>query len=330
MSDELLEKVVNDPNEVDGNKKGGYLKAPQVNQFFDYMYDATVLGGQVRVERIRGDVAELTRIGVGQRLLRVATEAVDDGMNVGAAFSKVSLTTTKFRLDWELSTEALEDGREGAQLEDHVARLMAAQVGNDMEDYAINANEDRTDDPGIGAFDGWSARANRIAHIVDAGGATLDRTVFSRMLKQMPRQQMQNRAGLKFFASSNAIQDFLDAEAALELENGNTDRNAGSILSGPLGYTMPRIYGQSVQEVPLFEDTKTGTYSGGASGQAIHSEVWLTNPKNLIWAVKREVQVYREFQPKKDATEYTLYTRFGTAIESGDAFVVAKNVRIGQ
>jgi hypothetical protein len=326
MSNELLQKVVND-TEGNGDKKGGYLAPAQVRQFFDMMYDVTVLGPQVRVERIRGDIAELTRMGIGERLLRVATEAVDDGMNVGAAFSKISLSTTKFRLDWEISTEALEDGLEGAALEDHIARLMATQVGNDMEDYAINASSTNTTDPGIGAFDGWSARANKIGHIVDAGGETLGRSVFSDMLKAMPRRARQNRANLKFFTSANAIQDFLDSEAAIELENGNTERSAASILSGPLGYTAPRIYGQSVQEVPLFDENKTGTYSGGASAQAVHSEVWLTDPKNLIWAVKREVQVYRQFAQKKDSWEYTLFTRFGTAIEDGNSIVVAKNVR---
>ena len=325
MSNELLEKVINDPNNVDGNKKGGYLSPQQVRTFLDYMIDVTVLAPQVRVERIRGDVAELTRMGVGTRLLRVATEAVDDGVNVGAAFSKISISTTKFRLDWELSTEALEDGIEGDALEDHIARLMATQVGNDMEDYAINADSTVTSDPGIGAFDGWSRRAGRIAHVVDAGGSTLTRTVLSNMLKAMPRKNMQNRAALKFFASSNAIQDLLDAEAALRLNALDTTTQAGDIVSGPLGYNAPRVYGQALQEVPLFRDDRAGTYSGGSA--TVHTEVWLTDPKNLIWAIKREVQVFREFKPKKDAIEYTLYTRFGTAIENGDAMVVAKNVK---
>lgn len=327
MSNELLQKVVNDTAN-NGGKKGGYMYPQQVRQFLDYMWDNTVLGSQVRTERIRNDIVELTRMGIGERLLRVATEAVDDGLNVGAAFNKISLSTTKFRLDWEISTEALEDGLEGAALEDHIARLMAAQVGNDMEDYAINASSAKTDDPGIGAFDGWSARAGKIAHVVDAGGATLSRTVFSNMLKALPRNKRQNRAALKFFASSNAIQDFMDAEAIIELQVLNPDRSAQSILSGPLGYQMPRIYGQSVQEVPLFEENRVGTYSGGSSASKIHGEVWLTDPQNLIWGVKREVQVYRQFAQKKDSWEYTLFTRFGTAIEDGNGMVVAKNVKI--
>lgn len=328
MSNELLEKVINDPNNESGNLKGGYLRAPQVRRFFDYMYDSSVLGSQVRVERVTADIAELTRIGVGRRLLRVATEAVNDGVNVGAAFSKISLTTTKFRLDWEVSTEALEDGLEGGDLEDHIARLMAAQVAIDMEDYAINASLDNTTDPGLGAFDGWSATANRIGHTVDAGGQRLTRNVLSAMLKKMPRDHMTNRQGLKFFTSSNALQDLLDAEAVLSLDVGrNTSTSSNDNVSGPLGYNAPKMYGQAVQEVPLFAANKVGTYSGAGASAATHGEVWLTNPQNLIWAVKREVKVYHEFIIKKDTTEYTLFTRFGTAIEDGNGIVVAKNVQ---
>ena len=139
MSD-ILSKVVNDPGDVRADARGGALRAPQVNRFLDYMWDKTVLGSQVRTERIKGETAELTRIAVGERLLRVATEAADDGLNVGAAFGKVSISTTKFRLDWELSSESLEDGLEGEALEDHIVRLMAGQVANDLEDIAINAD----------------------------------------------------------------------------------------------------------------------------------------------------------------------------------------------
>lgn len=325
MENELLEKVVNDQGDR-AEQKGGYLDAAQSRTFIDYMYDVTVLGSQVRKEVIRGDVAELTKIGIGERLLRVATEAVDDGVNAGAAFSKVSLSTTKFRLDFEISTEALEDGREGGSLADHIARMMARQAGNDLEDYAINAANANTTDPGLGAFDGWSTRANAIGHVVDAGGSTLDRTVLSKMIKALPRKAKQNRSALKFFASSNAIQDLLDAEAQIALQANQT--GTGEIISGPLGYNAPRMYGQAVQEVPLFSDERQGSYSGGRSAEAVHTEVWLTDPKNLIWAVKRELQLYSEFVPKKDSTEYTMFCRAGTAIEDGNALVVARNVLV--
>ena len=324
MSDILSKAVAT--TDAEAALKGGFLAPAQVNTFIDYMWDKTVLGGQVRKETIRGDSAELTRIGVGQRLLRVATEAVDDGRNVGARFAKISLSTTKFRLDWELSTEALEDGREGEAFEDHIARLLAAQVANDMEDYAINGNPTLSDDPGVGSLVGWSYRANSIANIYDAAGATLNRTVSSNMFRKLPRQYQRDRGALKVFASANALQDLLDAETALFLSGAHQVNNDGQV-DGNLGY-QTTVNGFAHQEVPFFFDDKAGTYSGGQSAAKVHGEAWLTDPKNLIWAVKREVQVFREFKPKKDSIEYTLYTRFGAAIEDGNAMVVAKNIRV--
>ena len=251
-----------------------------------------------------------------------------DGVNVGAACGKGSISTTKFRLDGEISTEALEDGLEGDALEDHIARMMANQVANDLEDYAINADISKEDDPSLSAFDGWAKTASRIGHVVDAGGKTLDRTVLSQMIKAMPRKGLQNRAGLKFFTSSNAIQDLLDAEAQIALAANNTGTGTGDHVAGPLGYSAPRLYGQAVQEVPLFRDDRAGTYSGAGASDEVHGQVWLTNPKNLIWAVQREVQVFREFKPKKDSIEFTLFCRVGTAIEDGNQIVVADNVRV--
>lgn len=327
MSD-ILNKVINDEGDVRANSRGGYLNAPQVRTFLDYMWDKTVLGSQVRTERIKGETAELTRMAVGERLLRVATEAVDDGLNVGAAFGKISISTTKFRLDWEISTEALEDGLEGDALEDHVVRLMAAQVANDLEDYAINADSSKAgENLSLGAFDGWAKIAARTAHVVDAGGNSLDRTVLSKMLKAMPRKGLQNRAGLKFFAGSNDIQDLIDAENAIALSANQIGTSAADVAGGAAGFSGPRMYGQEMQEVPLFSDEFKGTYSGAGATDPVHSQVWLTNPKNLIWAVQREVQVFREFKPKKDSTEFTLFCRVGTAIEDPNQFVVATGVK---
>lgn len=325
MSESILEKAIATTEEA-ANVKGGFLQPAQARQFIDYMFDQTVLGSQVRTERVNSDSAELTRIGVGQRLLRRATEAVDDGVNVGVAFSKIALSTQKFRLDWELSTESLEDGIEGEDFEDHVARLLARQVANDMEDYAINGDTSLVaTDPGIGSLAGWGERLRAYGHTVDAGGGALDRNLLSRMMRAVPRQHKQGRGRMKYFASSNAIQDLLDSEVSLAASLNQIADNQYPV--GPLGYITPRINGQLVQEVPFMSDDKVATHSGAGAGD--YTEVWLTDPQNLIWAVKREIQVFREFKPKKDSIEYTLYTRFGTAVENGDAAVVATNVKVG-
>ena len=193
MSNELLEKVIR-TTEV-GAGGGGLLSPEQSNRFIDYMWDETVLGSQVRTIRMKSTEQEIDKVSVGERLMRVATEAVDDGVNAGAVFTKISLTTKKLRLDWELSTESLEDNLEGEALEDHIARLMAAQAGNDLEDVAINGDTALTTDPLLKAFDGWRKRAIAGGHVVDHAGANLNRAAFNAALKAMPRKFMQRRSG---------------------------------------------------------------------------------------------------------------------------------------
>lgn len=323
MENELLEKVITTTTlgaAPDGHSTG--LLAPeQAQRFIDYTFDATVLGSQVRTIRLRADSQELERIGVGERLLRVATEAVDDAVNVGVAFSKVSMTTTKYRLDWELSTESLEDGKEGDALEDHIARMLATQVGTDLEDLAINGDTSKRH-PMLQGVDGWDRRARLGGHIVDAAGAGANQEVFHKALKKMPRKYMQRRNQLRFFTGANVVQDYV---YNLRLRDNNYTIPDSVASQNFNNFDDPRRpFGTAIVEVPLMDETKDGDYSG-ASGE--HSDVWLTFPQNMIWAIKRDIVVYREFVPRKDAIEYTLFTRVGANIENPDAFVVVKNVK---
>lgn len=325
---ELLEKVIRTTEIREG---GGLLETEQANRFIDYMWDATVLGAQVRTIRLRGDEQEITRMGVGERLMRVATEATDDAMNPGVAFSKVSLTTKKLRLDWELSTETLEDNIEGAAFEDHVARLMTAQAGQDLEDVAINGDTRLTRDPLLKVFNGWRRLGRDGGHVVDAAGSGLSRDVFNSALKAMPRKYMQRRNGLKFFTGANLMQDYLysltsGSDAFTQVQGEAIVNNGGAIAPGNAGWTINvASFGVPIQEVPLLSETQDGDYAG-ATGD--HGEAWLTFPQNLLWGVKREIQVFREFKPKKDSIEYTMYCRVGTEVENKDAFVVVKNVKV--
>ena len=326
MSNELLEKVIR-TTEV-GAGGGGLLNPEQANRFIDYMWDSTVLGKQVRSIRMRSTVMDIDKVSVGQRLMKVATEAVDDGVNAGATFTKISLTTKKLRLDWELSTESLEDDLEGEALEDHIASLMAAQAGNDIEDVAINGDTG-SGDTLIKAFDGWSKLARAGGHVVSHEGANLNRAAFNKALKNMPRKYMQRRSQLKFFTGSNVIQDYLfslsdSAQATYDIA---TDRiQHGPVRTeGPAGFTTGYAFGLPVQEVPLFDETRVGDYT---TPTGTHADLWLTFPQNLLWGIKREIQVYREFKPKKDTIEYTMFCRVGTQIENLDAFVIVKNVKV--
>lgn len=342
MSNELLEKVISTSSiGADPSHGGGFLNPQQSGRFIDYMWDATVLGSQVRTIRMRADTVELDRMSIGERLVRVATEAVDDGVNVAVAFTKISLGTVKLRVDWELSSEALEDGLEGDALESHIARLMASQAANDLEDLAINGDTiGHQGDALLKAFDGWRKRLFYGGHVLDAtgialpdgtGAGELHRGVFNAALRAFPRRFMSRRRALRFFTTTGLIQDFMYREQLMDQggfpeRTGNTEN--GDVAPGAgAGWSPASPYGVRLQEVPLFPEYDIdldGSGAGTATGGG--SDVWLVDPQNLIWGVRREIQVFREFKPKKDTIEYTVYTRVGCNVENPAASVVVKNV----
>lgn len=351
MSNELFQKVV-DTIQVSGGN-GGILQPDQANRFIDYMWDATSLGKTVRQVRMTAPVREIDKTDLGQRIARHATEGVDDHINASPTFSKITLSTQKIRLDWELTSEALEDNIEQANLEDHIARMMATQLGNDIEDLAINGDDAiASGDDGyalLKAFDGYRKLAlsggngNGAAHLLSANGDYVSEKLFNSLYKALPRKWKARRPGLRFWTSSGIVQDYYFHLSQKNLDYWQSMTQPGTPTVQPVGQggnTPLTPYGIGVYEVPLQLETFTGTYASGdavtptgegaASDPAAeyHGYIELTHPDNRIWGVKREIKVYRKFAEKKDAIEYTVFTRQGVAVDNPDAWVVMQDVRV--
>lgn len=335
MSEDLLQKVI-DTTRIGAG--GGLLPPDQTNRFIDYMWDSTVLLKTARFQRIRGTTAEVNHMALGQRLARHATEGIDDHVPVSPTFSKVSISTEKIRLDWELTTESLEDNIEGDDLEDHVARLMATALANDLEDLAINGDVDIA--PGsdgyalLKAFDGFRRLGLDNGHVIDMAGAEISRAVFNRLFKALPRQWKQRRDELRFWVSSNLVQDYYYwlSLQTFDIAEAQLVRGNPGIVPSAKGVTGLSPFGIPIIEVPYQEEDLAGDYvdAGGENPDPTeedHGYIELTHPSNRIWVMKREIKVYREFKPKKDAIEYTVFTRQGVAMDNPDAYVVAKNVK---
>ena len=109
----------------------------QANRFIDFVVDQSALLQSSRVVRMRTPQMEIDKLSIGTRIMAKATEASDTGANAAVTFTKVSLTTVKLRLDWEISTESLEDNIAGDSLEDHLASVMARQTANDLDDFLL-------------------------------------------------------------------------------------------------------------------------------------------------------------------------------------------------
>ena len=320
--------------------QGGVLQPKQSAQFIDYVFDQMVLAQDGRKVLMTANTMELDKIRVGTRLVSKATQAdqaqVTGYTNKGATFTKLDLTTTKFRLDYELSTESLEDSIEGSSLEDHVVRLMATQFGNDLEDIAING---RTGTTGNGSYDNTiagfynrvldtsatgheAAAASAAMAGIWASGATstakFNLDALEAIYNALPRKFKARRQDLKFYMNSKHIQELLTQlrtvnttdsksvpyETAQRVLDGVTPR-----IGGPAG-AQYSVFGLPVQEVPLYPE----------------GFVDITFPQNRIWGFQRDVTVHKFFVPKKDSIEYTVYVRLGLALEEKSAIAYGKQV----
>jgi hypothetical protein len=73
------------------------------------------------------------------------------------------------------------------------------------------------------------------------------------------------------------------------------------------GARTTRVLGIDVQEVPYYPS----------------DYVDLTFPQNRVWGFQRDITVNREYKPKKDTIEYTIFVRLGITWEELDAVAFA-------
>jgi len=289
--------VVGDPF----TENAGILNPEQSRQFIEYIFEQQVLARDGRRVTMRGNTAELEKLNVGERVIRAAAQADPTFVNADVRFTKVEVRTSKIRLDWEVSTEALEDNIEGAGLEDHLVRTMTRAFANDLEDLAINGT-------GSGTNSFLNILEGFVAKEVTGNEATYGTDVedLQKLVLAMPRKYRASRSAMKFYADTETVADILNGLGSSG--NLNTERIVERVIDGTVPQTLGapiqyRLLGLPLVEVPLMP-------SGYVS---------LTFPQNRIWGFQRDVTVHREFKPKKDTVEYTVFVRFGVQIEETEA-----------
>jgi hypothetical protein len=315
--------VTSGPNAVNPTGVAGGILAPeQARRFIDYVWDGTVLAKDGRKVTMRANTMEIEKVNVGERVIRAAAQGSPNYTNAGATFTKVELTTKKIRLDWEVSTESLEDNIEGAGLEDHLVRLMTNAFANDIEDLAINGDGSTGDFLSI--MNGFVKQernsaivGNTDAHeaVVTVADNAWTPSVMQEIILAMPRKYRAVKSNLKFYAGTDAFQGIVKhngtlADAIAEAFSptpAGTPANRQSYLDGNAqtigGARTTRVLGIDVMEVPYYPD----------------GFVDLTFPSNRVWGFQRDITVNREYKPKKDTIEYTVFVRFGIQWEELDA-----------
>jgi hypothetical protein len=314
--------VTTGPNAVNPTGvAGGILNPEQARRFIDYVWDGSVLAKDGRKVTMRANTMEIEKVNVGERVIRAASQALGEYTNAGATFTKVELTTKKIRLDWEVSTESLEDNIEGGALEDHLVRMMTSAFANDIEDLAING--DGGADPFLGIMNGFvnqvttGGDAHEAVVTVSANAWTPE--TMQQIIYALPRKYRAVKSNLKFYAGTDTFAGIVASNgtladaiaAAFDPRVAGTSERRENYLSGAGqtlgGANVTRVLGIDVMEVPYYPA----------------DYVDLTFPQNRVWGFQRDITVNREYKAKKDTIEYTVFVRLGITWEELDAVAYA-------
>ena len=335
MSNEMLEKLVS-TSSIGGGPGGGYLSIEQADSFIDHIFDAAVLWKEATKRKMNASYAEWPTVRVGARIVRKATEGTDTGQNAGASFTKVSISTTKLRLDWEVTTESLEDNIEGESLDSHLLRLFTHQLAQDLEELSIHGDTASSDDL-LKSFDGWHKKALANGHVRAALGGTgngqLSRDHFNQAVRAMPAKYMRNKNAVRFYASTPACHKYL---YSLGTEGAQVDEIVAQNYNnypGPQGSPgiVARPLGIGLVEVPMFDTNFNETNAGTGSGP-LDSTSFLefTNPSNRLIGIQREIRILKQYVQKKDTFEYTCFVRLGIGVQDWDSYVTITGIPVDE
>lgn len=328
----LLEKVVTSSGL--GATSDGFLTKDQADNFIDFAFDATVLANESDKRVMNAPEQTWNTVAVGARIVRGAVEAVDTGQNAAPSFTRLTLRTHKLRLDWEISSESLEDNIEGRDLDTHLARLFAGQFGQDLEDLAINGDTS-SDDPLLKVADGWHKQALE-GRVVDGSalGDQIDRAHFNAALKALPRKFQARKGDMRFYASPQLANDYLYSLSEYPANPADMVMSAlrtGSTVEGAVGQAVAAPFGVPLLEVPMFDTGfNVANAATDVSDLETSSYIELTAPKNRVWGIQRDIQLFREFVTKKDTIEYTMFVRAAWAWQNLDAVVTVNNIPVVQ
>lgn len=278
---------------------GGKLNPTQGNKFVDYMVDQTVLLKMIDVMRIPNPNGEnIDSLAVGSRLLRKAIDGQKMARS-GITTSQKQILLTKTKLVTEMYDSALRTNIEGAGVKDHVMRLLASQIGNDLEDLAANGDTTSTDEF-LSIDDGLIALLKANANVYDTNTSQdFKGVVFPGMISMMPNKYKANKTLLKFFVCPD------DAELYAAQLRGITVESGFQYLIGGGDLKF-----DSIQIVPV------AYFPQGT--------IVLSHPKNLVQAidpVNIQVETDRDIELDSNIVVMRAYTDY--LVRNDEAAVIA-------
>lgn len=209
---------------TDSMAAAGLLNAEQSNKFLDYVIDETTMKNMVRTVKFKPSQKLIEKIQVANRVAVPKAEAKDPGVRRGVSTSKVTLEHHEIMVPFEIGDTLKEENIEGDSVENHIIKMMATQLANNIEELFWDGNtagpavveselleggstSQYVKDSYLTMFNGW-LKAAEAGNVIDAANASINKSLFSKAINAMPNKFKRDKRLLKFLTSTDHEQDY--------------------------------------------------------------------------------------------------------------------------
>lgn len=252
---------------------GGYLLPAQAQKFVRILVEEGKLLKLATVTPMRSHTMEINKIRFGQRVLHAAAEntALPEADRAKPNMAKHQLVAKPFKGQVNLSYESLEDSIEQGSLKQTIMELMGEAIARDIDELLIRGDVN-SNDAYLAQFDGLLKSVT--SNVVNAGGASLTKSILRDMIKAMPSPFLRNKGALRFLTSNDAEIDYRDSISNRQTNSGDKALEDAA----PVAYG-----GVPVVDIAMFpEDLGGGTNETCAI---------LTDPKNIQVGIWRQIMI---------------------------------------
>lgn len=312
MGLDTLRKVVNEKADISLqmlNDDGGVL-APEVGEKFirDVIVAAPFLSA-IRTKIMSGPTAEMPKIAIGERVMHGAPPAgteLSSAKNVSVSTGKVELSTKKGMAVISIPYDVFEDNVEKDQIANTIMAMAVAQIAPNIESIVLHGDTaiDPATDDLLCLWDGVfkTCTANVVDNTLSPLPVTSDR--FAEAVKALPEKYMMQLPQMAHWCSKRA---------EIDLSETLKDR-----LTGLGDAAMVQKYGG----IPMSGVPVKTCYTMPSN------LMLLTDPKNIILGIQRNIMIERVKFPKLQVIEFVITMRIDTTVQTPEAVVVTKGLEL--
>lgn len=295
------------------------LSQTEAANFIDYIVDESTLLKLIRTINMPAPKHKINKIGLGSKVLKKGTPGTDPGDTVSVdGPSQIELDAEEVVAIVSVGDDTVEDNIEGDAFVQHLLGMVGRAAANELEQAGIHADEDVPDDYILDRFDGWLKLAT------DGNAPTLDAmddddrywpgargSKATRILKQLATKYRNDLRQLAWILHPDLYLDYNDALAELGI---------GEAFTSITGVRDVPLRGVKNVQVPMLKTDIA--FTSGGQDLTDGSVVILTDLRNLILGIHRQIRIEPQRSARKRATDYVLSMRVAAQIENPDAMVI--------